>query len=302
MRWTLVSLSLLSLLVTLFLIATLLGIGVRPWFGWWDSNALRAAPYTVRIVEPRAGGATERGGLRAGDLIDLREQSLATRIAVVSQLSATDPTIVTVQRGSQRSTHAIIGSTSWEGAVQWKLPAQVLHGACNALVRWMRVAPGLASVVSPRRAALDPCAALHHGASPRPALHRCAFGNTATCALCRCTHLLGHCSSVAIAAVVSLGTTVASAHGAYAGGNRVCRHRFSRRHRSRYRPGNALGRSVAVYVSCVAFARVDQRCNLCARNARCARFGPWLRPPTSGHARRGCCCRCQRRSSSRPSR
>ncbi|MGB6063023.1 MAG: GAF domain-containing protein [Candidatus Aquilonibacter sp.] len=148
MRWTLVSLSLLSLLVTLFLIATLLGIGVRPWFGWWDSNALRAAPYTVRIVEPRAGGATERGGLRAGDLIDLRQQSLATRIAVVSQLSATDPTIVTVQRGSQRSTHAIIGSTSWEGAVQWKLPAQVCtvlamlwFGGCAlllALRQWSR--------------------------------------------------------------------------------------------------------------------------------------------------------------------
>jgi hypothetical protein len=148
MRWRLVSLSLLSLLVTLFMIATLFGIGVRPWFGWWDSNALRAAPYTVRIVEPRPGGATERGGLRAGDLIDLREQSLATRIAVVSQLSATDPTIVTLHRGSQRSTHTVIGSTSWEGAVQWKLPPQVCtslaalwFGGCAlllALRQWSR--------------------------------------------------------------------------------------------------------------------------------------------------------------------
>jgi GAF domain len=148
MRWRLVSLSLLSLLVSLFLIVTTFGIGVRPWFGWWDSNALRAAPYTVRIVEPRPGGATERGGLRAGDRIDLREQSLATRIAVVSQLSATYPTIITVLRGSDRSTHALIGSTSWEGAVQWKLLPQVCttlamlwFGGCAlllALRQWSR--------------------------------------------------------------------------------------------------------------------------------------------------------------------
>jgi hypothetical protein len=148
MRWRLVSLSLLSLLVTLFMVAATYGIGGRPWFGWWDSNALRAAPYTVRIVEPRPGGATERAGIRAEDRIDLREQSLATRIAVVSQLSATYPTIVTVERGGNRSTHTVIGSTSWEGAVQWKLPAQVFaslatlwFGGCAlllALRQWSR--------------------------------------------------------------------------------------------------------------------------------------------------------------------
>src|SRR5580658_5791519 len=148
MRWRLVSLSLLSLLVTLFVTAPLFGVGGRPWFGWWDSNTLRAAPYTVRIVEPRPGGATERAGLRAGDLIDLREQSLGARIAVVSQLSATRPTIVTVERGGNRSTHSVIGSTSWEGATQWKLPPQVLtslaalwFGICALLLslrQWSR--------------------------------------------------------------------------------------------------------------------------------------------------------------------
>jgi hypothetical protein len=148
MRWRLVSLSLLSLVVTLFVAVTAYGIGSRPWFGWWDSNALSAAPYTVRIVDPRPGGATERAGLRGGDLIDLREQSLVARIAVVSQLSALQPTIVTIQRGNERSTHSVIGSTSFEGAVQWKLPAQLLgslaslwFGACAlvlALRKWSR--------------------------------------------------------------------------------------------------------------------------------------------------------------------
>jgi hypothetical protein len=148
MRWRLVSLSLLSLLVTLSVTAALFGIGGRPWFGWWDSNALRAGPYTVRIVEPRSGGATERAGIRGGDLIDLREQSLGSRIAVVAQLSAARPTIVTVERGGNRSTHSVIGSTSWEGATQWKLPPQVLtllaalwFGICAlllALRQWSR--------------------------------------------------------------------------------------------------------------------------------------------------------------------
>jgi len=44
MRWRLVSLSLLSLLVTLFAAAAIYGFGGAPWFGWWDSNALRAGP------------------------------------------------------------------------------------------------------------------------------------------------------------------------------------------------------------------------------------------------------------------
>jgi hypothetical protein len=105
MRWRLVSLSLLSLLVTVFAGAAIDGFGGVPWFGWWDSNALRAAPYTVRIVEPRPGGATDRAGIRGGDLIDLREQSLGSRIAVVAQLSASRPTIVTVEavRGRARA-------------------------------------------------------------------------------------------------------------------------------------------------------------------------------------------------------
>ena len=148
MRLRLVSLSLLSLSVTLFVAAITYGAAGRPWFGWWDANALRAAPYTVRIVEPRPGGATDRAGIRGGDLIDLREQSLGSRIAVVSQLSATHPTMVTVERGGNRSRHSAIGSTSWEGAAQWKLPPQVLtslaalwFGICAlllALRQWSR--------------------------------------------------------------------------------------------------------------------------------------------------------------------
>ncbi|HEX8805967.1 MAG TPA: GAF domain-containing protein [Candidatus Aquilonibacter sp.] len=129
MRWRLVALSVLSLLVTLFTATQT--FGGRPGFGWWDSNVLVAAPYTLAIVGPRPGGATDRAGLRAGDRLDLREQSLASRIAIVSQPSTATPTIVTAERGGTRATYSVIASTDWEGAVEWKVPVQLLSGiAC----------------------------------------------------------------------------------------------------------------------------------------------------------------------------
>jgi hypothetical protein len=126
MRWRLVSLSLLSLLVTLFVAWDNYGFGVRQWFGWWDANALRVAPYMVHMVDPRPGGATERAGIQAGDLIDLREQSLPARIALISQPSAAQPTILTVSRSGERTTHSVLGGTTWEGPLAWKLPPQLV--------------------------------------------------------------------------------------------------------------------------------------------------------------------------------
>lgn len=126
MRWRLVALSILSLLVTLLSISQTFGFGGRPGFGWWDSNVVIAAPYTVVIMEPRPGGATDRAGLRAGDRLDLREQSLGSRIAIVGQPSTTQRTIVTAQRSGTRATYSLIGSTNWEGAAQLKQPVQML--------------------------------------------------------------------------------------------------------------------------------------------------------------------------------
>lgn len=126
MRWRLVTLCVLTLLVALFAAAVSHGAGGQLWFGWWDSNVLTSGPYTVTIVEPRPGGATERAGLRAGDRLDLRDQSLASRIAIVAQPSSTEPTDVTALRGDTSSTHRLIGSTNWEGPAQWKIPVQLL--------------------------------------------------------------------------------------------------------------------------------------------------------------------------------
>jgi hypothetical protein len=122
-RWKSVLLVLcaLGLAITLFGAADDYGLGGRPWYGWWDANTNPVGSFFVTINKPVAGGASARGGLREGDIIDLREQSEASRVALLYQLMATQPTMVTVHRGASTSTFAVMGSTIWEGESAWKL-------------------------------------------------------------------------------------------------------------------------------------------------------------------------------------
>lgn len=148
-RWKFALLALcgLSFAVTLFTAADTLGVAGRPWFGWWDANAATSGQlYTVEIAKPRAGGASARAGLRDGDRVDLREQSLSSRIAVLYQPPATQPTVVTIHRGSGTRLVAVTASTAWEGVPAWKLPpivstliASFWFAACALLIalrRW----------------------------------------------------------------------------------------------------------------------------------------------------------------------
>lgn len=103
-----------------------LGAGSRPWFGFWDANAATSGkPYTIAIAQPRPDGASASAGLRDGDLIDLRDQSLSSRVAVAYQPMATQFTPLRVRRNSSLVTVSVKGSTSWEGAPAWKLPTQI---------------------------------------------------------------------------------------------------------------------------------------------------------------------------------
>ncbi len=111
----------LALAITLFGIADDYGLGGRPWYGWWDANTNPIGSFFVTITKPVAGGASARGGLRDGDIVDIREQSEASRVALLYQLMATQPTTVTVHRGTSTSTFAVTGSTIWEGQSAWKL-------------------------------------------------------------------------------------------------------------------------------------------------------------------------------------
>jgi hypothetical protein len=117
--------------MTVACIIDVFGLGGPPWFGWWDADIAIVQPFTVQIAEPRPGGAAVRGGLRGGDRIDLREQSVASRLAALFQPSAAFPTALTIHRGATTKTVAVTGSTSFDSAAPWKLPPMLSWIAAN---------------------------------------------------------------------------------------------------------------------------------------------------------------------------
>ena len=88
-KWLLLGLCTLALFAVLSEFGDLTGVGGNPWYGFWDDTfASTSQPYVVSIFQPRPGGATDQAGLRDGDRVDLREQSLDSRVAVLWQLVA----------------------------------------------------------------------------------------------------------------------------------------------------------------------------------------------------------------------
>ncbi|HVA33957.1 MAG TPA: GAF domain-containing protein [Candidatus Baltobacteraceae bacterium] len=113
-------------IVVAFDAADLFGVNGRPWYGWWDStSAVTAQPYVLAIIGVRPGGATAKAGLRDGDTLDLREQSLDARMARVFQPSAAAPTELVLRRDGRRFTASVLGSSTFEGETAFKVPAKV---------------------------------------------------------------------------------------------------------------------------------------------------------------------------------
>src|SRR5579862_3735919 len=126
-RAVLVGLCVLGLVVGIAGLADVLGLGDRPWYGYWDANvAVSGRQFTLSIVEPVPGGAADRGGLRNGDLVDLRAQSLDARTRITSQPFATQPVILTVVRDSKTFVARVLGSTVRDGQSAWKMVNVVL--------------------------------------------------------------------------------------------------------------------------------------------------------------------------------
>jgi hypothetical protein len=124
-KWALLALCGLSFALTTFAAADLFGIGSRPWFGWWDATTAIVAPYTLAVEQPRPGGASARAGLRSGDRIDLREQTLDGRVAIVYQPFGGRPTRLTVHRDDTTLHFAVLPSSVWEGAALFKVTVQL---------------------------------------------------------------------------------------------------------------------------------------------------------------------------------
>jgi hypothetical protein len=132
-------------IITFLVAADIFGLGGRPWYGWWDTNIRVVRPYVVAIAKPVPAGAASRAGLRSGDLVDLREQDEAARIAVLYQLMATQPTHLVVHRGAAELAVPVTGSTIWEGQPLWKFAtmtsvtiASVFFIGCAVLIALRR--------------------------------------------------------------------------------------------------------------------------------------------------------------------
>lgn len=123
MRWRrlLLALCALGLFVAFVSAADVYGLGSRPLRGFWDSTVVATGrPYLTVDAQPRPDGASAAAGIRNGDVVDLRDQSAATRYEWIYELMATQPTHLIVRRGSQRFAADVTGSTVFEGPWAFK--------------------------------------------------------------------------------------------------------------------------------------------------------------------------------------
>ena len=89
-----------------------LGLGGTQFFGFYDAGQLSVpgVPYTVAFEQVAPGGATDRAGIRAGDVMDMRDQNFATRVFWLAQPVTTEPLTLVLKRGDQRFTTTFTAS------------------------------------------------------------------------------------------------------------------------------------------------------------------------------------------------
>ena len=125
-KWILLTLSLLFGIVAIARIVNCFGAGSPPWFGWWDATFYSTGqPYVMALDTPPAGGAAATAGLRAGDTIDLREQSLESRLKLVTQPMAGVPVPVIAHRGATTLKVSIVPSNIYQVDPTVKIPGNV---------------------------------------------------------------------------------------------------------------------------------------------------------------------------------
>jgi GAF domain-containing protein len=92
----------------LFAVAVVLGQtgmgGAAPWYGVWGTYfGGSSQPYSLRVLTIDPGGPVDRVGLRSGDLIDLRDQTLGQRFELLGQPLNGQALRLSVSRGSTRT-------------------------------------------------------------------------------------------------------------------------------------------------------------------------------------------------------
>lgn len=102
------------------------GLGGTPWYGFYDSGYAPVKPYTEVFGQIQTGGATERAGIRQGDLIDFRDQPFATRVFLLAQPSPVEPLTMVVIRGNRRISTTLSPSTVYGVGSALKMSSALL--------------------------------------------------------------------------------------------------------------------------------------------------------------------------------
>lgn len=117
----------IAAVVIAFFALDIFGAGGRAWYGWWDSTlSMTTQPYVLRMSGVRAGGAAASAGIQEGDTLDLRAQTLNSRVARIFQLPATGATDLVVTRGDRTFIARVVGSMTDEGTPWIKVPAKAI--------------------------------------------------------------------------------------------------------------------------------------------------------------------------------
>ena len=116
--------------------------GAPPWLGIWGNTvAASSQPFNITIQSIDPGGASDRAGLRPGDLVDLRANDLVDRFSLLGQPLNGRSVTLSVRRGSSQQTVAVTpGSASlrrrWDAFLYW--PGLVWIALLAALIAWRR--------------------------------------------------------------------------------------------------------------------------------------------------------------------
>lgn len=124
--------------------------GVRGFaYGWYDVDTFSTTqPYVVRFDSPQPDGAAVPAGIRAGDLLDLREQPTDTRWWLAFQPVAGHQLTFRIHRGASPLSIAIVPSSVWDG--DWRLKLLTVLAETFSSVWFL----GCATILVLRRAAV----------------------------------------------------------------------------------------------------------------------------------------------------
>ncbi len=116
--------------------------GAPPWLGiWGNTEASSGVPFQILVRSTDPGGASDRAGIRAGDLIDVRRSALIERFSLFGQPLNGRAVTLWLRRGSSTIPIAVVPQPidlprRWDALLNW--PGMVWLVCFAGLIAWRR--------------------------------------------------------------------------------------------------------------------------------------------------------------------